>query len=220
MKKEGYPRGNPGEDGHKLERWWREEMQKCGLSGEISIEYARLNGQPPATSLGKQLFDSLVMRQAAVSNAHAYLAKLPGGRWPLETAVMTTDAGMITSILYRAMVKCQLTSELLFKKSIGMLSDKLEVEGQEAELFRQRKPLLKTIKDNLTRRYEPPLFGFVASKKFLELEQASVTLRPSAGGCEAVIRSTVRTESAFVGQNYSLGLDRALEIFKSLEDGT
>lgn len=219
MKKEGYPRGNPAEDSQKLQRWWQEEMQKCGWSGEVSVEYARLGGQPPATSVGKQLFDSLVMRQAAVTNVHTYMATLSGGRWPLETAVMTTDAGMITSILYRAMVKCQLTSELVFKKSIGLLSDKLEVEGQEAELFRQRKPLLKTIKDKLNRRYEPPLFGFVAAKKFLELEQASVTLSPGAGGCEAIIRSTVRTESAFVGQNYSLGLDRAIEILRALEEG-
>ncbi len=218
MKKDGYPRGNPAEDSQKLLRWWQEEMQKCATSGAVSVEYATLDGQPPATSIGKQLFDTLVMRQAAVTNKHVYLANLPGGRWPIEAAVMTTDTGMITSILFRAVVKCQVAQELVFKKSIGLLSDKLEVEGSEAGLFQQRKALLKTIKDSLNRRYEPPLWGFVASKKFLELEQASVTLRPGSEGCEAIVRSTVHTESGFVGHNYSLGLQQALQIFKALEE--
>jgi hypothetical protein len=218
MKKEGYPRGNPVEDGQKLMWWWKEEMQKCGLAGEVSVEYSRLDGRPPATGMGKQLFDSLVLRQSSVTNMHAYIAALPGGPWPLETAVLTTESGMVTDILYRALLKCPVASEVSFQKSIGLLSDKLEVEGPEAGRFQERKPLLKKIKDGLNRRYEPPLWGFVASKKFLELQQVSVSLRPTAAGSEAVIHTTARVESAFVGHNYSLGLDRAIDIFKALEE--
>jgi hypothetical protein len=54
------------------------------------------------------------------------------------------------------------------------LSDKLEVEGSAAEQFKSRKALLKKIKDNLNRSYEPPAWGFVASKKYFELGEASV----------------------------------------------
>jgi len=48
------------------------------------------------------------------------------------------------------------------------------VEGSAAEQFKSRKALLKKIKDNLNRRYEPPAWGFVASKKYFELGEASV----------------------------------------------
>src|SRR5258708_21361254 len=117
---------------------------------------------------------------------------------------MATEAGMITTVIYRAVLDVPGTTEVAFKKSIGLLSDKLEVEGPSAEQFRTRKALLKKIKDGLNRRYEPPAFGFVASKKSFELGEASVTLKQIAGQSEAVVVSTVRSEGAFVGHNYTL----------------
>ncbi|HTC94547.1 MAG TPA: hypothetical protein VK699_13995 [Terriglobales bacterium] len=220
MNKQGYPRGNPAEDCQKLQLWWAEEMQKAGFSGAVAVEHLRLDPQqPPALGFGKQLFESLVMQRQATMNTFAYHAAIPGAPWPLETFVMTTESGAITSVIYRAVLKLPGTAEVAFKKSIGMLSDKLEVEGPAAEQFKNRKALLKKIKDGLNRRYEPPAWGFVASKKYFELGEASVTLRQAAGENEVMIVTTVRSESAFVGHNYSLGLDKALGIIKALEHG-
>ena len=220
MNKQGFPRGNPAEDCQKLQLWWAEEMQKAGLSGAVAVEHLRLDAQQPASlGFGKQLFESLVMQRQATMNTFAYHAAIAGAPWPLETVVMTTESGAITSVIYRAVLKLPSTTEVAFKKSIGMLSDKLEVEGPAAEQFKNRKALLKKIKDGLNRRYEPPAWGFVASKKYFELGEASVTLRQAAGENEVIIVTTVRTESAFVGHNYSLGLDKALDIIKALEHG-
>src|SRR5438874_2360605 len=219
MKKHGFPQGNPAEDCQKLRSWWTEEMQKAGFSGAVAVEPMRLDAQqPPPAGLGKQLFESLVLQRHAATNSFAYHATIPGAPWPLETVVMTTESGMITSVIYRAVLKLPTTTEVSFKKSIGLLSDKLEVEGPAAEQFRNRKALLKKIKDGLNRRYDPPAWGFVASKKHFELAEASVTLRQAEQN-EAIIVSTVRAESAFVGHNYSLGLDKALDILKAIENG-
>jgi hypothetical protein len=220
MNKQGFPRGNPAEDCQKLQLWWAEEMQKAGFSGAVAVQHLRLDAQQPASlSFGKQLFESLVMQRQAAMNTFAYHAAIPGAPWPLETVVMTTESGSITAVIYRAVLKLPSATEVAFKKSIGMLSDKLEVEGPAAEQFKNRKALLKKIKDGLNRRYEPPAWGFVGSKKFFELGEASVTLRAAAGESEVIIVSTVRTESAFVGHNYRLGLDKALDIIKAIEHG-
>ncbi len=220
MNKQGFPRGNPAEDCQKLQLWWTEEMQKVGFSGAVAVEHMRLDAQQlPSHGFGKQLFESLVMQRQAAMNTYAYHATLPGAPWPLETVVMTTEAGMITTVIYRAVLDLPSTTEVAFKKSIGLLSDKLEVEGPAAEQFRNRKALLKKIKDGLNRRYEPPAWGFVASKKYFELGEASVTLRQAAGQNEVIVITTVRTESAFVGHNYSFGLDKALDIIKAIARG-
>ena len=220
MKKHGFPQGNPAEDCQKLQTWWTEEMQKAGFSGTVAVEPVRLGAQqPPPAGIGKQLFESLVLQRQAATSSFAYHAAIAGAPWPLETVVMTTESGMITSVIYRAVLNLPITAEVSFKKSIGLLSDKLEVEGPAAEQFKNRKALLKKIKDGLNRRYEPPAFGFVASKKFFELGEASVTLRAAAGQSEVIVVSTVRTETAFVGHNYSLGLDKALDIIKAVERG-
>ena len=220
MNKQGFPRGNPPEDCQKLQLWWAEEMQKTGLSGEVTVAHIRLEAQqPPFAGFGKQLFESLVLQRQAATSARAYHATIPGAAWPLETVVMTTDSGMITSVIYLTILKMPGTTHVSFKKSIGLLSDKLEVEGSAADQFKNRKTLLKKIKDGLNRRYEPPAWGFVASKKYFELGEASVTLRAAAGQNEVIVVTTVRTESAFVGHNYSLGLEKTLEIMKAIERG-
>src|SRR5579862_8696938 len=103
MNKQGFPRGNPPEDCQKLQLWWTEEMQKAGLSGGVAVAYIRLEAQQsPPSGLGKQLFESLVLQRQATTSAYAYHATIPGAPWPLETVVMTTESGMITSVIYRA----------------------------------------------------------------------------------------------------------------------
>jgi hypothetical protein len=165
MNKQGYPRGNPVEYCQRLQAWWLEEMEKSGFSGAVTVDPAGLDAQQsPAPGFGKQLFDSLVLRQQAAMNKCAYHSKIPGSPWPLEAVVMTTESGVITSIIYRALVQLPVVAEVSFKRSIGLLSDKLEVAGPAAEQFKDRKSLLKKIKDGLNRRYEPPLWGFVASR--------------------------------------------------------
>ena len=195
-------------------------MQKLGLSGDVVIEPVRFDAQQPsAPGFGKQLFESLVLQRQAARNTLAYHATISGAPWPLETVVMTTESGTITTVIYQALLNLPITAEVSFKKSIGLLSDKLEVEGPAAEQFRNRKALVKKIKDGLNRRYEPPAFGFVASKKTFELGEASVTLRQIGGQCEVIVVTAVRSESAFIGHNYSLGLDKALDIIKAIERG-
>ena len=221
MNKQGFPRGNPAEDCQRLRLWWTEEMRKAGFSGDATVEYVRLDSQQPsAPGFGKQLFDSLVLQREATMNAHAYHATIPGAPWPLEAVVRTTESGMITDVIYRALIQLPIAAEVAFKKSIGLLSDKLEVEGPAAERFRGQKSLLKKIKEGLNRRYEPPAFGFVTAKKFFELGEACVILQQSKGQTEVIVRTTIRTESAFVGHNYSLGLDKVLDIIRATEQAT
>jgi len=193
-------------------------MRKAGFSGDVTVEYVRLDSQQPsAPGFGKQLFDSLVLQRESAMNAHAYHATIPGAPWPLEAVVRTTESGMITDVIYRAVVQLPITAEVGFKKSIGLLSDKLEIEGPAAEQFRNQRSLRKKIKEGLNRRYEPPAFGFVATKKFFELGEACVILQQAQGQNEVIIHTTIRTESAFVGHNYSLGLDKVLDILKEIE---
>jgi hypothetical protein len=58
MNKQGFPRGIPAEDCQRLHLWWREEMQRLGLSGDVAIEPVRFDAhQQFAPGFGKQLFD-------------------------------------------------------------------------------------------------------------------------------------------------------------------
>src|SRR5437764_1476210 len=168
MNKHGFPRGNQAEDCQKLQAWWTEEMQKAGLSGTVTVEPVRLDvQQAPLPGFGKQLFKSLVLQRQAATNIYAYYAAIPGAPWPLQTLVMTTESGMITSVIYRAVLKAPIIGDVSFKKSIGLLSDKLEVEGPAAEQFRSRKALLKRVKDSLNRRYDPPAWASLLPKSIL-----------------------------------------------------
>ena len=178
-----------------------------------------MGGTPPDWSVGKRLFESLVMKRAAVAvNAHLYGVTIPVAQWPLEVGVLTTDSGMITEVVYHTVLKTPIAAEVLFKKSLGMFSEKFEVLGPGAERFKDQKPLLKLIKQGLSFRYEPPLFGFAASKKTMELAEASLALKPDPAGGSAILRTTVLTEKAFIGNNYSLGLDKALNILVAIEE--
>jgi hypothetical protein len=67
---------------------------------------------------------------------------------------MTTDSGTITTVIYRAALKTPVTGEVTFRRSIGLVSDKLEIEGPAAEQFRGRKLLVKKIRNGLNRRYD------------------------------------------------------------------
>src|SRR5947199_7190642 len=168
MNKHGFPRGNQAEYCRKLQAGWTEEMQKAGLSGTVTVEPVRLESQQtPPPGFGKQLFESLVLQRQAATNTYAYHAIIPGAPWPLQTLVMTTESGMITSVIYRAVLKAPIIGDVSFKKSIGLLSDKLEVEGHAAEQFRNRKTLLKKIKDGLNRRYDPPAWASLLPKSIL-----------------------------------------------------
>ena len=218
MDKDGFPSGNPQQDTGKLRTWWAEEMQACGLSGADTLEHAPWRSAPPSPSTGGQAFMDFVLQRSPVGSAHMYRVVIAGAPWPLEAVVVTTESGMITEIMYRAILKLPLPAgEVRIKKSLGWFSEKLEVEGPGAAAFAERKDLLKKCKANLSRRYEPPLTGFHASSKQFELGEASVTLQPDPAGAAAVVRMTVRDESAFVGRKYSLGLDKALEILNALE---
>jgi hypothetical protein len=218
MNKQGYPRGNPVEDCQKLQVWWEEEIRKCGLAGAVTVDHANVGAPPPAWSVGKRLFESLVMNRGAVVNSHLYGVTIPVAQWPLEVGILTTDSGMITEVVFRAVIKAPVAGEVLFKKSLGMFSEKFEVLGPGADRFKDQKPLLKLIKGGLNRRYDPPMFGFVASSKTLELSEASLTLKPGPAGGEAIIRSTPLAEKAFIGHNYSLGLKNALDILLAIEE--
>src|SRR5437588_9581650 len=102
-------------------------MEKVRLSGKVTVDPTRLEAQQtPPPGFGKQLFESLVLQRQAATNTYAYHAAILGALWPLETLVLTTESGMITSIIYRAILKVAISGDVSFKKSIDLLSDKLE----------------------------------------------------------------------------------------------
>src|SRR5258708_27802927 len=139
-------------------------MQKAGFSGTVAVEPVRLGAQqPPPAGVGKQLFESLVLQRQAATSSFAYHAAIAGAPWPLETVVMTTESGMITSVIYRAVLTLPITAEVSFKKSIGLLSDKLEGEGPAAEQFKKRKRRPKKIKEGLHPPSTHPGLGLRAS---------------------------------------------------------
>jgi hypothetical protein len=157
------------------------------------------------------------MNRASIVNAHLYSTNIPGAPWPVEAIVLTAERGMITKVVFGAVLKPPVTAEVSFRKSVGLLGDSLQVEGPGAAPFANLKPLLKKIKAGIGLRYTPPLFGFVSVQKFVELPEAWVTLRPNPAGSEAVISSAIWDEPAFLGRRYSLGLAKALDIFTALE---
>lgn len=220
MNDKGFPDGKPQGDTEKLRAWWGEEVQQCGLSGAVSVEFAPCKSEQPAWGEGKRMLEALVMRNSQAFNVHMYHAAIPGAPWPLETVVMTTDAGVITQVIYHALLKLHLTSgEVKFKKTSGWLSEKLEVEGPGAERFNARKELLNKCKKCLSRRYDPPVRGFLASQTSFELQEASATLQPGTEGSEAIVRTTVASEGGQLHghKKYSLGLRDVLEFLKAIE---
>ena len=52
-----------------------------------------------------------------------------------------------------------------------------------------------------------------------QLDELVRRMRQAAGENEVIIVTTVRMESAFMGHNYSFGLDKALGIIKAIEHG-
>ena len=219
MNKLGYPDGTPDKDRERLRLWWEEEMKSCGLSGSVKVDYVPVHGDPPPRSAGQRFLDFMSMGMAIAGGVHMYVAEIPGAAWPVETAVTTTDTGMIMSVVYRATVTRQAAGEVTFKKSLGLLSLKLEILGQMADYYKTKKELIKRCREGLKLRHEPPLRGFHAGKKFIELREASVVLRPESRGSEVLITTAAREQSAFVGKTYSLGLACALDILKAVESG-
>src|SRR5258708_37686433 len=111
-------------------------MQKAGFSGTVAVEPVRLDAQqPPPAGIGKQLFESLVLQRQAATSSFAYHAAIAGAPWPLETVVMTTESGMITFVIYRAVLNLPITAEASFKKSIGFLRGNVYGGGAAAESF-------------------------------------------------------------------------------------
>jgi hypothetical protein len=222
MNKYGFPRGNPAEDCRKLQAWWGEEMQKCGLSGNVAVQHSQVTPQAPGRDSGKSrlevLLDILEQRQAA-AGTHLHVAAIPGAPWPLETAVMTTNSGTITKILYHAVLPASISAEVCFKRVPGFWMPKLGAVGPGAERFKDMKPLLKKIGNGLSFRYKVPQWGFVTSKRFLEFEQASVLLRPCREGTEALVQTTVCEQTNLFGaiSSFSLGLGPVIEILKAIE---
>lgn len=219
MNKAGYPDGNPDKDRERLRLWWDEEMKACGLSGSVTVEYLPVRSDEPPQSAGQRFMDFLSMSKVIEGGVHMYRADIPGAAWPVATAVTTTNSGMIMSIIYRAAVIRQAAGEVTFKKSSSLLGQQIEVLGQMAEYYQAQKELIKKCKEGLKLRHEPPLRGFHAGKKYVELSQASVVLKPQSHGSEVVIITAAREKSAFVGLTYSLGLRQALDIFKAVEAG-
>src|SRR5260370_32317147 len=150
MKKQGFPQGNPAEDCQKLQIWWTEEMQKAGFSGTVAVEPVRLGAQqPPPAGIGKQLFESLVLQRQAATSSFAYHAAIAGAPWPLETVVMTTESGMITSVIYPAVLNLPITAEVPFKNSIGVLADTAAVAAAPPQQIKERKAVLNDNQDGI-----------------------------------------------------------------------
>ncbi len=217
MKKKGFPAGNPDEDQEKLRVWWTEEMEKCGFSGQVSVEYAPCEGEAPSWGTGKRLFEGLVMSRSQVMNAHMYRSTIPGAPWPLDALVVTMEDGIITQVIYHAGMKISLQGDVRFTHKLGLLGTKLEVEGVDAERFKSQKELLKKCKKALRFRYDIPLRGFSSGKTVFQLEEATLGITTGKEGADVVVSATVQTESAFIGQNYSLGLAQVVETLKAIE---
>ena len=217
MDKNGYPRGTPEEDAKKLQTWWMEEMQACQITGSVVVEHSPTapgGAVPSAPAAGfMNWLDTDRIRSPSV---HFYSAAIPGAPWPISTSIASTSDGMVMEVVLRAQIRRPL-GQVTFRKSVGWFGDKLDLDGSDASRFAGQRALMKKIKANLTRRYDPPLFGFHAKKKFIALDQASLAIHPLEGGSEVVLRITPRDEAAFVGRKYRLGLDKAIEILRALE---
>ena len=217
MDKKGFPKGDPPEYCDKLKAWWAEEMATCGLSGPVSVQHVPHQTTPEPTSTGKRLFEAPVLQPSEVATTHMYRAVIPGAPWPLETTVFTSDSGMIGQVLYHALLKCPLAGEVHMTKSIGLFSEKYEFTGVGSERFQEYKETVKRCKEALCRRYDPPLWGFHSSTKYLELKEVFVAIQNEADGCGVTLCTTVRDETAFIGRKYSLGLNKVLAALKAIE---
>jgi hypothetical protein len=216
MKKKQYPRGKPEEDQEKIKAWWAEEMQRCGISGEVAVEYSPCDQEVSQKSLGKRLFDKF-MGENEVSEAHMYHSLIPGAPWPLEALVMTTAEGTVTQIIYHARLQKKFAGELLFKHRPAVMGSKVDIEGEDADRFKSQKKLIKTLKASLSFRYDIPLFGFHSGEQTYEHGPATITIVPDENGTSLTANTTVFAESKFVGKNFSLGLDRIIEAIREIE---
>ncbi len=217
MKKKGFPAGNPDEDQKMILAWWVEEMEKCGFSGEVLVEYAPCEEEAPAWGTGKRLFEGMVMRRSQVTSAYMYRSTIPGAPWPLDALVVTMGDGIVTQVIYHAIMKISSQGDARFTHKLGLLGTKLEVEGVGAERFKSQKELLKKCKKALCFSYDVPPRGFLAENTEFKLGEATLDIKTGKEGADVVICTTVRTESAFVGKNYSLGLAQVVEALKAIE---
>jgi hypothetical protein len=214
MDKKGFPAGNPSEDVERIRAWWLEEMQRSGLSGNVAVEHAAANGPAPRDGIGKQLFDSLVMKRAAIPETHAYHARLEGAPWPMHTMVTTSNNGMVVRVLYHVAF-AQPVRELRVVRKLGWFGTKMEFSGEAAAACEGRKELRKLCGKALSFRYEPPLRGFHASKKQIELPEAwlALTSNPAA----AAVCTAIHEESGFASKKYSLGLASVVATLQAFE---
>ena len=183
------------------------------VAGTATIAHVPCGSQATASTASSRLLNALV-GQSSIANAHLYHATLPGAPWPLDAAVFTTAEGQVTTVVYRAELPVQVRGKVHVSVGFGLIGKKVTVQGPAAAWAEERKDLLKKCKVHLRFQHEPPLFGFHAGKERVEMKAAFLDLDPKDKHCEATIATTPSEESAFVGKVYSLGLSRALEIFK------
>ncbi len=187
-----FPKGKPESDCVRLAALWGLELEKAGLTGQVTVEHSPYDDPNDDADLKAQ---------------HLYSAELPGTPWPMSAEVFTTSKGFITRIVYHTAFAKQVPGQLELKKPGTFRRNVFEGEG--AEILNANKELLKTLWRSISFKSQST-FGMYL------MFHAWYLLTPTDSGTDVTVRTAVHTR--LLGWlERSLGLSRILPALQDLE---
>ncbi len=211
-----FPGEDPDENCERLKEWWLAELRHAGVDGDGTVEWDEYDEEPETWSRGKALWKALAEHTTQLGEAYEYVAEISGARWPLEATVLTTEAGLITRVIYATSIGATFPGELVFKKEndVPFILDRFEGEG--ADRLNANKALRKTMGRSMCFRYEVPRSILSVTVNNIDVHSAACVITPTDEGSEVVFHSTVRTRTTGAYE-MTLGLGAVLAALEALE---
>ena len=187
-----FPRGKPESDCVRLAALWGYELEKAGLTGQVTVEHTPCEDPQDGVE---------------VKSEHVYSAELPGTPWPMSAEVFTSSKGFITRVVYHTAFTKQVAGQLELKKPGTILRNVFEGEGAEA--LNANKELLKTLWRSISIKSQTTFSLYL-------LFYASYLLTPTDSGTDVTVTTAIHTPLlGWLGK--SLGLSRILPALQDLE---
>ena len=198
---------DPKDSKIKLTDWWEREMNEAGLSGTVTVEYHPFQDETGTWSWGKSMFEALGGADQ-LTVTHMYTAAIPNAPWPLDTAVLTTDKGVVVWVMYSLTIPSQISNELQLIMQDGKFKRECKFHGEDADRFNAQKDLAKQLEKTLSYFYQ--FWRSSISTPF-----ASYELTPTEGGTDVKISTTLHGLFGF--SKKTMGLEKVLGGLKLLE---
>lgn len=200
---------NPEKSRLLLKTWWEREMNEAGLAGSVTVHHHLYEDDTPTWSAGKTLLKAVAgTEQLAIT--HKYLASIPNAPWSLDTAVLSTDRGVVVYVTYTLTFPRRIPNELQVIYQDGKLTRVCRFHGEHADRFNEQKDLVKQLTNSLSYFYSH--WGTSVST-----DSASYELTPQKEGTKVHVTTTLSANNPFGWGRKGLGLVKVLGGLNLLE---